>query len=181
MIRRFLPAWARDKGISSQRELVLALLPYLEWCSHQDLKLRFEIILPHTEKKCGRNSRLTDSLWRLRKEGLIETRHEDTPQTTRPELRPNPYTSHRRVVKSAPRTHISDSLLSGAYGLNSLKPKAKKKKPKTSVKNLTFDDLRYIQSNKLGMSGPQLAEMFQITNNMVYKIRRGHVPAHLRP
>ena len=182
-VRRFLPGWIRDKGISSQRELVLALLPYLEWRSNQDLKHAFEIIMPHTEPmNMDGNKFLGDIISKLRRQGIVETRYSGTvPETCQKHMKPYPYVEHRRVVKRVPKTHIADALLSGQYGLKKYKKVTPRKKQKTSVKKLTIDDLRYIQTNHLDMSGPQLAEMFNVTQAMIYKIRKGHVPAHLRP
>lgn len=177
MPRVFLPAWVRDKGISSQRELVLALLPYLEWLPRQDLKYSFELILPHTEQMDGRNPTLNRHLNTLKKNNQVEVKYGEVYNE---KLTPPSYAYYRRIVKSAPKTQLSKSLLSGTYGLK--KPeKKKRKKQKASVKDLTFDDLRYIQSNQLEMSGPQMAEMFKITTGMVYKIWKGHMPEHLKP
>lgn len=177
--RTILPKWIRDKGIASQRELVLALIPYLDWITNQDLKLQFEIILPHTENMDGSNDNLSSYLVQLRKAGHIETRYDSTyinPKSGMTVRR----TSHRRLVKSVPKTHIAKKMLDGTYAIPKIKIKKKRKPAKTNVRKLTHDDVRYIQCNNLDMSGPQLAEMFNITIMMTYKIMKGHIPRHLR-
>lgn len=164
----------------------MALLPYLEWVPYQDFKERFfKIITTH-----GSDAPLRCILQRLHKDGLIEKKYDGRPKGVNPQIEEHlsSFLFIRRVAKSVPRTATGmKQKAAGTYGMKADKEKARhairelrpKLPPKTTVKNLTLDDLQFIQSAS-DINGRALAEMFQLNPNLVYKIRKGHVPAHLR-
>lgn len=182
-----LPLWLREKGIYTQKELAMALMPYLEWIPYQDLRVRFfKIIDTH-----GSDAPLRCILQRLHKEGLIEKKYEGRPKGVNPQIEKHlcGFLFVRRISRSVPRTHSGiRQKADGTFGMRADKIKAKQaqkatrpqKAPKTSVKKLTMEDLRYIQSKPEGISDRAMGEMFGIQTSEARSIRLGHVPAHLR-
>ncbi len=167
----------------------MALLPYLEWVPYQDFRDRFfKIITTH-----GSDAPLRCILQRLHKDGLIEKKYDGRPKGVNPQIEEHlcGFLFIRRVAKSVPRTakcikHKAD----GTFGMKADKEKARRainkqlnelmpKTPKTTVKNLTLDDLQFIQSAS-DINGRAITEIFNLNPNLVYKIRKGYVPAHLR-
>ena len=159
----------------------------MEWVAYKDFRQRFfNIIDTH-----GSDAPLRCILRRLHSDGVIEKKYEGRPVGVTKEIEPylSGYLFIRRIKKSVPRTACGiKKKADGSYGMASDKKKAqqalkatkKQKPPKTTVKDLTIDDLRYIQSKPDGISDRALAEMFNVHISMVVKIRKGHVPAHLK-
>lgn len=176
-----LPLWVREKGIATQKELVMALLPYMEWYPRVLLKKRFVDIVISKEK-------FSCILKELREAGLVEVKYGETPITSRPELKPKPYAYYRRLARKCPRVgNAWKTMLDGTRWINGAQKRAAeamkplKQKPKTTMKNLTLDDLRYIQSNPAGMNDRELGEFMGVNKNWIREIKlKNYVPAHLR-
>lgn len=175
---QLLPKWIREKGIITQQELIMALLPYMEWHSRTDLKDSFEKIIPHTRGKRGENNALKSGIHRLRKKGLIEMKEGEIPVCNVDGWEPPRYSHYMRIAKSVPREkHTGRQAMTD--GSSGLKAKAPRPAPRITTK-LSMDDLRYIQCNRLGMSARALHQMFKISIPLVFRIRKGYVPPYLR-
>lgn len=165
-----LPKWLRDKGISSTPELLMSMLPYMEWCTRKNLWEKYKKIIPNANKKT-----FDSATCKLIKSGFIESMKGGVPKAHE-NLNPYPYSYYRRIVRSYPRDKQTASRLDGTFGLQASKNRVKKKKvPKKSVEKLSQEDRRYIKDNPHGMSEPQLAEMFQLHLNQVRRIRSSPV------
>ena len=184
---RSLPPHIRDLGIGTQQELVMALLPYLEWVKRSDLLIKFEEILPYTrvrDKKYNwTNYSLKSAMHHLTKKGVVERKSGEYPSCKIQGWKPQPYSYYRRVVKEMPKSISQSSKIEGTYGLKAARARAvmRRDPPKKSVTTLSMDDLRYIQCNDLGMTIKATAEMFDIYAKSVVEIRKGLIPRHLKP
>lgn len=157
-------------------------MPYMEWIRYEDLRDKFwGIITSHSH-----DGPLRGYMCQLADMNAIERRYEGTPPAVNDKIKLTGYLYVRRIVRKIPRATLAKKKLDGTFGFDAMKERAKraaappKTKPKTDVKNLTHDDLRYIQCNTLGANDTQLGEMFKILPSMAGRIRRGYVPAHLK-
>lgn len=161
----------------------MALMPYMEWISHQELKEKFYAILPDgTSPK-----RILLDLYRR---GFIEKKYEGKipiemvwNKKVYPHL--SGYLYVRRIVKKMPRRAEDKSKMDGTYGNRIAKKRAEKiyaapkQPPKTTVKNLDIDDLNFIRSSTIKTKA--LGEMFKVDPNQIVKIRNhGHIPSHIK-
>lgn len=177
-----LPAFLRAQGIGTQRELVVALLPYMEWVKYTDLRSKFWKIVKH--HRC--DAPLRKYLCYLAREGVIEKAYGEAPkEKNNSSYRLNPYLFVRRIKREIKKHPFSQLKINGTFGLKKRKEQARRalgeiRIRKPGMKNLTLEDVRYIQANPLGMSARQLGEMFSLGKDSAADIRRGHIPHHLK-
>lgn len=159
----------------------------MEWVPYQEYRDRFfKIITTHSSE-----APLRCILQRLDREGVIEKKYEGRPAGTTKEIEPylSGFLFIRRIKRNVPRTSSAiDRKADGTYGMRADKEKARKARnatrtqtpPKTTVKNLTVEDVGYILSRPAGISERALGEMFGCGVNAIRKIRAGVMPAHLK-
>lgn len=181
---RCLPEWIRDKGIATQKELVMALLPYLQWHPKQKLMTSFLTILPHAETSPKKSFVLDRQILELMKKGLIERKYVGDPQLpVSPENKLHNYVYYRRISRSVPHTKNNKArkaLLAGTYAIETKKSSKSKPAPKNTNANLTMMDVELIRCDPYGMSTRQMSEMFNICQSAAWRIKRGAYPQHLK-
>ncbi len=181
-----LPPEILAKGIATQKELVMALLPYMEWVRYETLRDVFwKYVSTHRS-----DNPLRGYLCQLANDGLIERKYEGQPTAIHGSpIKLSGYLYVRRISRDMQRKvsgGARELKLKGMFGFESEKKRAaqakrgKKKPPKAAVKNLALDDFHYIRGNPNNMNTVQLSEMFNLTKGMTGKIRKGYVPEHLR-
>lgn len=179
-----MPISLRQRGITSQAQLVMAILPYLEWVKYENLCKIFWKYIDHHHDDHTLRSLLCD----LKRRGMIEKKYQGTPPvpTNSKNAAPFQYLYIRRVTKPPSFAYPgSKAKLEGTYGIKAEKERARrartKKKPiKHTMKNLTVDDYKFIRDNPHDMGERETGEMFNIATCKVHKIRHGYIPAHLR-
>ena len=179
-LRCNLPLKYREKGIYNQKQLIMALLPYLEWRLASDVLVKFWKIIRHQK-----NDRMfRTNIRRLTDAGYLEIKYEGQPEKHRSGLQPHAYLYVRRIKQTVPKAQ--ECLVNGTYGDKIAKKRAaiaaapKKKKRKSPILDITAKDLVYIRDNPHGVSGRAMSEMYGICNTMIAKIKRGYIPKHLR-
>ncbi len=181
---RCLPEWLQRKGITTQKQLVLRLLPYLEWRSKQEVVDLFLQVLPHAKSSTKKSSALDRQILELLRAGLIERAYGANPPTPArsPNATPHRYAYYRRVTKRMPRPKRSMMTITpeGYPPKEVKKPKTSRKRFKKSTTCLTASDIEFIKMNPYGMSTHALGEMFRICQSSAWRIRRGKIPKHLR-
>lgn len=181
---RCLPEWLQKEGITTQKQLVLAMLPYLEWHSKQELVELFLGVLPHVESSARKSSAFDRQILELLRAGLIERTYGAIPPTpTRsPNATPHRYAYYRKVTQEIPRPKRSMmTIVPEGYPPKEVKkPKTPRKRFKKTTTCLTTSDIEFIKMNPYGMSTRQLGEMFRICQSSAWRIRRGKIPKHLR-
>lgn len=175
-----LPEEYRARGIGTQKQLIMAMLPYMEWVRYQDLRERFWKIVPHLKN----DSPLANRIWLLEKDGYLEKKYEGQPKGhTNDKIKMSGYLYIRRIKRSM-EEKPHPARLDGTYGLMAAQNRAKKAKagpkkpPKTTVKNLTLEDVMYIRQKPMTLQA--LAEMYGTTFERIHEIQNGRTPQHLK-
>lgn len=179
-----MPYALRARGIFTQPQLIMALLPYMEWVPVKEIYQKVRRVFPnqrsHHPAKCN--------IYKLRSQGYLETMLMGEPPAakngSRYRLKPPMYV--RRISKKMPP--CPHSKMTGMHGSAITKKRAekardankKKAPPKHTVKTLTANDIDYIRDNPHDVSIRALAEMFNQGYKTIEKIRDGHVPDHLK-
>lgn len=180
-----LPKNLRDIGFATQKEVLIACMPYMEWIAASDLRKKFNKLFPGENKDQYIKWAIDD----FKKRGYIEMKTGGIPDTSKRTgglLAPNPYSYYRRIVKSIPRTAASERRKDGTFGDKKIIAEAKKnkgvqRKPhKTSVKNLSLEDYFYIQRTAGEITNKAAGQMFNVHIDLIVKIRKGYRPNHLR-
>ena len=180
-----LPQAVRDLGIASQKQLIFSILPYMQWTAASELYAKFLKIMPGVASSSVRNQ-----IRVMIKQGLLEVTHGDIPDTSKRTggtLKPHPYAYYRRVKKKwSSKATGAKARLEGNFGEKAAKTRARraaaKPKPKkTTLLNLTIDDVYYIKNQHGIITQRALAQMFGIREATVKDIQlRNYIPAHLR-
>lgn len=180
-----LPQCLLDRGICTQFELVMALLPYMEWVSYQSLRTVFWKYIT-TQKDDGP---LRKILYTFEKEGIVEKRHEGVPPELNEGMKKIGYLYIRRIARKRD-TSLShnqrEKKLKGMYGFEAEKKRAEKAKrgkappKKTTILTLTQNDIDCIRANPENYSDYLMAKIYNVTRSQIGKIRRGHTPDHLK-
>ncbi len=180
---RCLPGWIRDKGVTTQKQLVMALLPYLEWRSKQTLTEVFLRVLPHAETSPRKSSALDRQILELLKLGVIERTYGETPPAPvrSPNATPHRYVYYRRISRKMPRAKRSvKATEAGALENAVIKSRIPRRRFKKTNVHLTASDVEFIKCNPYGMSTRELGGMFRICQSTAWRISEGKIPKHLK-
>jgi hypothetical protein len=180
---RCLPQWIRDKGITTQKQLVMALLPYLEWRSKQKLTEVFLQVLPHAETSPRKSSALDRQILELLKLGVIERTYGETPPAPAhsPNATPHQYVYYRRITRKMPRAKRAVKVTEADVSQNVITTfRTPRRRFKKSNTHITASDVEFIKMNPYGMSTRELGEMFRICQSTAWRISEGKIPKHLK-
>jgi hypothetical protein len=180
-----LPLPYRERGILTHKQLIAALMPYMEWISGEDLLAKFQKVVSWQKNAGG----FRGQIYRLAQEGYIEAKYGDpVPAKYDAGFFFSGPPSYRRIRRDKPpagkkganakRLGIMGDAAEKKRALARARPK--KKKSKFSITKLTLQDYLYIIDNIHGASQDQLAEMFNISQQSVSVMQAGTVPQHLK-
>lgn len=100
---RNVPIELREKGIYTQKELILSLLPYMEWVKFEHLRTVFwKYIDNHNDGP------LRSKLSQLHKNGFIEKKYEGSPPARNEKISLSKYLYVRRVKKNSRAESLTD-------------------------------------------------------------------------
>lgn len=184
-IRYNLPLACRERGIVTQKQLVAALMPYMEWITYDDLLAKFEKIVTWQKNASG----FRNIIFKLKKGGYIEAKHGDpVPAKYDAGFFFSGPPSYRRIRRDRPAAgKCAETKRLGICGDKAEKNRAliragkqKKKKSKLSRSKLTLENYHYIIDNVHGATQKQLAEMFGTSQQAICEIQAGVIPRQIK-
>lgn len=165
---KFFPKKLRDKGIGNKTDLILTIVPYMEWIDSKELRKKYFKVLP-TDRRDSLSPRVCQqvNLKKLERKNVGDKVY------------------YRRIIKknTNPRRKF---WIDGTLGFKSAIEQGKKgmkvKKVKNiSIFNMTYADYEYIKNNPHNMSDNKLSLMYNVSWNTIKAIRGGkYMPVHLR-
>lgn len=179
--RTIMPLALREKGIYTQKQLYLALLPYMEWVPYKTLREKFEKYIPMK----SRNT-LNGYTFQLVRDGYIEKKIIGEPGVNSRSgmILPAPI-AIRRISRKKPKAMTGQD--TGTYGAPHRERLARRRRqgppktPKKSVKRLSVDDWKYIRDNPHGVGSQALAKMYNLDCGVISEIRlHNYCPKHIK-
>ncbi len=177
-----LPEALRKKGIYTSRELVMVLLPYMEWIELKDLREKFWQFKDHKD-----DGPLRYILHQLYHEKLIDKKYSD------PAKSPGGVVLSGRLFimrtsRTCPRTKAGSmaSKMIGTCGQKAEIARAKRRKRGKVVNTsrwalLTWDEYAFIRDNPAGLTGAAMAKTAGIPRMTVYGVWNHRLmPKHLK-